>query len=358
MAKKICLRKKLNDEKGVTGVDIVVSITMIIITISVVMAIFVNISNTARNVSRTSGATRMVTNILEQIEICYYEEFKDELVELTSKSAYVTYEDDTEDSVLYNGKYTIVGKNIPSTDKIFNTRIPNGYTLILEVSNVYGNIDTSKFDIVKKVTATVEYSVAGIKKEVSLTTTKQFEKLTSPNNEPVIAKENFAEVPDGYDSLEWVYLKEGTSNYAIDDSAKGEYGSTSVTPAMIISTKDKNGNSQLDSTKSYVNTSYINNIYIWIPAYNLKNGSLVYGYRNTDLKIKTVTLTDAKDSSNLMQLYTADVDTLESDYKLDDAAKGQEGLWVQVSELNQALNNTYPAYYYNFWSFVTSSLKN
>ena len=48
MEQKIGISKKLNSEKGITGVDIVVAITMIVLTISVVMSIFININDTAR----------------------------------------------------------------------------------------------------------------------------------------------------------------------------------------------------------------------------------------------------------------------------------------------------------------------
>ena len=63
MINKSLIKKKLNSEKGITGVDIVVAVTMIALTISVVMSIFINTNNTARKVTRTSGATRMATNI-------------------------------------------------------------------------------------------------------------------------------------------------------------------------------------------------------------------------------------------------------------------------------------------------------
>ena len=55
---------KLKSQKGVTGVDIVVSITVITLTIVVVTAIYTNIDLTSKNVNRTAGATRIATNIL------------------------------------------------------------------------------------------------------------------------------------------------------------------------------------------------------------------------------------------------------------------------------------------------------
>ena len=125
MEQKIAISKKLNSEKGITGVDIVVAITMIVLTISVVMAIFININNTARSVTRTSGATRIATNILEQIEIMYYGEFEEYLLSLDGKAG-VTYtktKDLPDRTETFdwdgNGKYVIVGKEFV-TEKLFN----------------------------------------------------------------------------------------------------------------------------------------------------------------------------------------------------------------------------------------------
>ena len=115
MVRKTFTRNKLNSEKGVTGVDIVVSVTMIVITIAVVMAIFVNISSSSREVNRTSGATRMATNILENIELMYYEDFIKYLKEDLSHKTYDLngttkniYTEETHGVSDYNGTYLIV----------------------------------------------------------------------------------------------------------------------------------------------------------------------------------------------------------------------------------------------------------
>ena len=119
MVNKTLTRKKLNNEKGVTGVDIVVSVTMIVVTIAVVMAIFANISSVSRDINRTSGATRMATNILENIEIMYYEDFLVELQKLQTQTGYVNF---VATDANYNGTYTINGK-AATGKKIFKTRM-------------------------------------------------------------------------------------------------------------------------------------------------------------------------------------------------------------------------------------------
>ena len=260
MAKKSLIRKKLNSEKGVTGVDIVVSITMIIVTISVVMAIYVNINNTSRNVTRTAGATRIATNILEQIEIMYYEELQDKLQEMASDTANVIFTRNDAELVTYNGEYVIDGKKVSSTYKLFNTRVPTGYTVVLNISHVFGAKETSKFYIIKKIDRSVKYNVAGLEKEVSLSTTKQHEKLNYGYNEPVISINNFidADIINGFASLEFKYVYENSSGNFYTTSYEAvvnqtAYTDSSVTPFMIVTTGNVNVASKvIDNNSIYV----------------------------------------------------------------------------------------------------------
>ena len=67
--------KKLKSEKGATGVDVVVAAAMILMTITVVSILYVNTSLQSRNITRTAGATRIATNIAENIQALSYEEF-------------------------------------------------------------------------------------------------------------------------------------------------------------------------------------------------------------------------------------------------------------------------------------------
>ena len=353
MAKKSLIRKKLNSEKGVTGVDIVVSITMIIVTISVVMAIYVNINNTSRNVTRTAGATRIATNILEQIEIMYYEELQVKLQEMASDTANVTFTRNDAELVTYNGEYVIDGKKVPSTYKLFNTRVPTGYTVVLNISNVFGAKETSKFDIIKKVDISVKYNVAGLEKEVSLSTTKQHEKLNYGYNEPIISINNFIDTDtiNDYTSLEFKYVYENSSGNFYTTSyeealIKTSYAEASVNPFMIVTTDNVNAASKVIDN---------NSIYIWIPAHNIVLNKIIYGYKSSDKIIKDLYLNDLETPANVMQLYTVKPDTLDTEYSLNsihENAREKDGVWVKVSELKTGILD---GYYNNFWDKVSIS---
>lgn len=376
MEQKIGISKKLNSEKGITGVDIVVAITMIVLTISVVMAIFININDTARRVTRTSGATRIATNILEQIEIMYYGEFEEYLLSLDGKAG-VTYtktKDLPDRTETFdwdgNGKYVIVGKEFV-TEKLFNTRIPTGYTVTLEVFNLYGTTDSSKYNLVKEVKVNVSFPVSGRTQNVELKTTKKFEKLSSMANLPEITKSNFPVPPDDYSLLEFTYLRPVMSGAEIKyekvaalEPIMYSYTESSNNPALMIPTTTLSGADYVttfDGSGQFVKSSCYDEIYVWIPAYNLKSNKFVYGYKSSDKRITQQVLNQIDDTVNTVACYVVDRNTVSTDYALDPKSLGKDGLWVKASDLN--LNHNKSAterndYYYNFWDKSTCSLKN
>ena len=71
--------QKLKNEKGATGADIVVALSIIVLTVAVISMIYVNVNNDSKNVNRTAGATRIATNILENINIMLYDELNNTL---------------------------------------------------------------------------------------------------------------------------------------------------------------------------------------------------------------------------------------------------------------------------------------
>ena len=188
---------KLKSQKGVTGVDIVVSITVITLTIVVVTAIYTNIDLTSKNVNRTAGATRIATNILEEIEKMYYDEFKEEISEIekdfnkSGKEYIVEVSSDTNDTK----KIIINPKKVSKTVKFFNTKIPKGYLVEMKLQNSYGTDTGKKYDMVRKIDLSVKYNVGETEEKVSLSTAKTLE-LCEVCNEPEISRETFALYPN------------------------------------------------------------------------------------------------------------------------------------------------------------------
>lgn len=347
MVRKTFTRNKLNSEKGVTGVDIVVSVTMIVISIAVVMAIFVNISSTSREVNRTSGATRMATNILENIELMYYEDFIDYLkVDLSHKTYDLNgvttniYTEETHGASDYNGTYLIPGEEF-TTEKFFNTKIPNGYTLKLVISNVYGENNTSKYDLVRKVDVSILFDASGREKDVTLSTTKTFEKIDTLYNLPVKEKKYFTELnssskSNDFDNYGVTYVEEisATKCKAVANMPEDRfYGTTSAKPVMMII----NNSTYVKSSDKTIRN--LNDIYVWIPSHVIDaHGDIVYEYETFGIArsaVKKKNIVDGIDKTFFTVNKNIPINGYSLGFKASDDTR-LEGKWMTVGALESS----------------------
>lgn len=352
MVNKTLTRKKLNNEKGVTGVDIVVSVTMIVVTIAVVMAIFANISSVSRDINRTSGATRIATNILENIEIMYYEDFLTELQKLQTETGYVNF---VATDANYNGTYTINGK-AATGKKIFKTTIPTGYTLKLDVENVYGNTSTDKYDLVRSVKVSVIYSVSGREEDVTLATTKVFEKIDSIYNEPVLEANNFKELVieagKTFDEIktkmkyvEEIQVAGGTTKYKLFTNMPNDvykYDTPSeIIPVMIY--KLPEDLTFVEGMEVEESVLKLENLYVWIPSHRIHGSDIIYEYETYEVARTVVSKTNAAGGHPLgLTTVNSNIEVKGGDIGFKYLSGTNEvrvtGFWYPVDKLN-ILNN-------------------
>lgn len=145
--KKWSIFKNLKSEKGLTGADVAVSLSIIATTIAVITMVYLNINNNNKSVDRTAGATRLATNILENIKSMEYEE--------------IELDKDT------NGD-GILEPTVISGATIYNTKIPKGYTANISVR--IPNSTNDIFGLVKEVKVDISFKVGGDNKKVSVNT--------------------------------------------------------------------------------------------------------------------------------------------------------------------------------------------
>lgn len=138
--------KRLKNNKGITGIDIVVSITLIVITLGIVVAVYTSYSNKVKEVKRTTQATNLAMKVIEKIE--------------TMKISEV--DDDINISETNSGKYGL------------ETEPPAGYTI--KIVKKASNDDILK-DIAVEVDVTVTYKVQDEEKKVTLSTIKKYEDI-------------------------------------------------------------------------------------------------------------------------------------------------------------------------------------
>ena len=123
------ISRKFYNKKGITGTDVAAAIMIIFVTIGVITGIYINIMNASKQNIRYSAATRIATQIVENIESMGYDEvISQSVLQIDSKT----------------------GDDIDR--KIFNVAIPMGYSVDVTISNI-----SSEVDVIKKINVEVSY---------------------------------------------------------------------------------------------------------------------------------------------------------------------------------------------------------
>ena len=312
---------KMKNEKGATGADIVVALSIIVLTVSVISMIYVNVSNNSKNVNRTAGATRIATNILENINIMIYDEFNSQLNSFaTNASTGWTVEDIT------NGKKITLDGKVTGTEKIFNTKVPKGYTVELISENIYGADTTLKFDLMKKITVTVKFTVSKTEENVSLYTSKEREVLEEVNK-PELDK---LSVPSGQAYVPIRYSKAQDAYLVVDENDENWYNYGNKNWAMVYMDTTANINSIKAAgklTDAQKNTT--SKIYYWIPRFST-DGKALYGSSKHPIEYKTISVVG--DNSKTMTILSPSTAELSPETNYFNA-NTVNGLWVKKSEL-------------------------
>lgn len=267
-------------QKGATGVDIIVSITVIVLSVAVVSMIYVNTTLQSRNVSRTAGATRIATNILENINKMSYADF---LAEYDSTS--VGWQNVT------TGNFS--GYKSTSNTTTFNTKIPKGYTLYLKATPEYGShTDASeRFDLVKDIKLAVTFKVGDKEEVVDFTTTKRREVINDVNepNTDILSMQGIIKSDSGKNFYPIKY-SDTAKAYIItteDDSEWYDYANKKW--AMVI-VSNGSQNELFDINGKFIGKNNYAR-YVWIPRFFYKKSGSAdvfseFTYLTTDKAIK------------------------------------------------------------------------
>lgn len=262
---KKTFRRKLNNQKGITAADSVISMLIVLITLGVIAMAYTNLVLTSRGTDRRAGATRIATNILENIGQVYFDEIQ--------------------------GKET--------DDRIYNTNIPAGYQAVVEIDE--------ENDLEKSVTVKVNYTVGtneeNNQKEVSLSK-KFYREIINECNEPMFTEEYLREITgelystgktnytggvicpvkytnNGYQLLskEKIYDESGKQKIWYSYSSKQwarilVLDNTELT--TCLETSGEIAKFLRDDTKSF----------LWVPNYGISANETFFKYRDTEHKIE------------------------------------------------------------------------
>lgn len=146
----------MNNKKGVSGVDITVAISVILIGLSLITSLILSINKTTNKVNREIEATQIAKEIFEKIKVIPYNEFLD-MVTIISKENY--------------------------EDKL-NINIPDGFNVTIEVKNkgITNFEEAVLHNISREGNIVVSYNINKETKEVRLPYVKCFDRVINKNN--------------------------------------------------------------------------------------------------------------------------------------------------------------------------------
>lgn len=326
------LLTNLKNEKGATGADIVVALSIIVLTVSVISMVYINLTNGSKNVNRTAGATRIATNILENIDKMSYEQYNkalDAFATNDSKGWTVTGDANAK-TIILEGKKT-------GTEKIFDTKIPKGYKVELTSQSINAGDSLPKYDLIKKINVKVTFTVSKTEQNVSLYTSKEREQLAEVNK-PDIDSLNVtgkSYVPIKYSTTQQAYV-------VTDEKDINWYDYSNKVWAMVYVDSLSNINSIKNAGKlSTTQANSIGNIYYWIPRFSTDGQAL---YNASNYPITNIQITAINNNTKKMLLFSVGTATLSADTN-EFNSNGKKGLWKAKNLLNsdgtmQAFNRT------------------
>lgn len=326
------LLTNLKNEKGATGADIVVALSIIVLTVSVISMVYINLTNGSKNVNRTAGATRIATNILENIDKMSYTQYNETLNAFAtndSKGWTVTGDANTK-TIILEGKKTGI-------EKIFDTKIPKGYKVELTSQSINAGDSLPKYDLIKKINVKVTFTVSKTEQNVSLYTSKEREQLAEVNK-PDIDSLNVtgkSYVPIKYSTTQQAYV-------VTDEKDINWYDYSNKVWAMVYVDSLSNINSIKDAGKlSTAQANSTGNIYYWIPRFSTDGQAL---YNASNYPITNIQITAINDNTKKMSLFSVGTATLSADTN-EFNSNGKKGIWKAKNSLNsdgtmQAFNRT------------------
>lgn len=340
----------LKAQKGATGIDIVISIATIVLTVAVVSMIYVNTTLQSRNVARTAGATRIATNILENIEKISYEDFISEYDD--TEKGWVLINSENEKYSEYPNYKSISKTDENTTPIVFNTKIPKGYTVYLKGDPTYGSYfdpenpgDPEKldnqFDLVRDIKLVITYKVGSTVEKLDFSTSKTREiikEVNEPNTDilfaqKVISNKNTKFYPIKYSDVANAYIK------TTEDDLEWYNYSNKRWAMVLVSSKSEN--QLFDVNGKMITTDSNDKKWVWIPRYFYTGSEpnqefSEFAFLTTDKAIKPNQELESNGSSKLIYTTYGDrnPDTPEQDSEFFNInGKSVIGKWVQATNI-------------------------
>ena len=321
-------------KRRIMPLEIIFSVIIISSIVFIITLISLEINVYSQRINKKTEATLIASNILENIKTRSY----DDIEKYISELSYVGISKEIENNIQY---VTVFGNEF--SEKIFGTQIPDDYIVELQSEN-YGN----DFNVLKKISISVEYEVKGKPENFSLSCIIERENIEECNS-PVISDEYFKEfniTESEYDIIPIKY-SEAKGKFVITSKEDEEWYNYSVKrwAKVIVLSKNskivlndfKNEDGTLESTINYENENFnlINYIYVWIPNFSIKDDITYFRYAAGKKTIKNDFLyVDGK------YLYLNKIGEEVKDISKECSFEGILGVWKKLgSEEDMYYNN-------------------
>lgn len=323
-----------NNQKGITAADVLIGLLIIMTTFGVIAMIYVNFVIGTKGMDRKTGATRIATNILENMNMIYYDDIENSLQDFVNKG--VLIKNDNSYSVQED-----------SSVKVFETTIPKGYALQITLENGYEPQDKLQLDLLKKVSVKVEYLLDGKLENVELS--KVFEReivreCNSPNfGEEYVRQmipdaeyEMYSEaanaLPTGIKIICPLQYDGFSKKYKIVEDIHSlwySYSNKQWATVLVLESNQLDEYFNLES-KTIEPEKLLNNenAYVWIPRFGRLTqtpnfGGIRFLYKDT----KRVIVSSYQENGNFLY------DFPKEEYNINYFSTEQLGEWIKIQEI-------------------------
>lgn len=227
------------NRRGITGADVAAAITVIVLTVGIVTAIYVNTINKSKDNVRYANAVRIATNIMENIQKKPYE--------------YVT-------AICKTNGDNYVEVTGSADAKVFDTKIPNGFKV-----KVIATPGGTNYDIARDITIDVTYRGNSAYKTISISSVKEKELMDMTNSPDISTIPGYKPFYKDTETKYYFYpITVSGTNYTVTTlSDINWYDYESGKYALIY--KSSTGTINVGATGTI--DSIKSNIYVWIPRF-------------------------------------------------------------------------------------------
>ena len=235
--------KKIKNQKGFSGVDIVIAMALLVIFVPLITTLFVNIYMNWMTTKRNAMANAYATKIIEKAQEMYFDEVTQDFFD-----GYITVDDNINDGKLY---------------------IPAGYTVNITVGNSLINGEEQSVELVKTIDVSVSYNVGKNNENVTMQAVKTKEILITPN------------IPKLEENMKPILYEKTEQGVKIKETNKNDskwYGY---------------------ENKHWAYAKKGDDIYVWIPRFAVVDNDIIFLYSNTNKYVKDNKLSSEEHTAHI-----------------------------------------------------------